>query len=109
MVSRTHFRTEFDLHLVDLTFVPRVHNGVQMGLRGFDESLFHIIAPRLLGEVVGKLQEPIAIYTNATVQRPRLSLELGYFWITGTRTVLSCLDTVVFAPLKCAPFIFPAI
>jgi hypothetical protein len=25
---------------VDLTFVPKVHNGVQMGLRGVDESLF---------------------------------------------------------------------
>jgi hypothetical protein len=49
MVSRTHFLTEFDLHLVDLTFVPKVHNRVQMGLRGIDESLFPIIAPRLLG------------------------------------------------------------
>jgi hypothetical protein len=37
MVSRTHFLMEFDLHLVDLTFVPRVHNGVWMGLRGVDE------------------------------------------------------------------------
>jgi hypothetical protein len=36
MVSRTHFLTEFDLHLVDLTFVPKVHNSVQMGLRGID-------------------------------------------------------------------------
>jgi hypothetical protein len=26
MVSKTHFLTEFDLHLVDLTFVPRVHS-----------------------------------------------------------------------------------
>jgi hypothetical protein len=32
MVSRAHFLTELDLHLVDLTFVPKVHNGVQMGL-----------------------------------------------------------------------------
>jgi hypothetical protein len=28
--------------------VPRVHNSVQMGLRGVDESLFPIIAQRLL-------------------------------------------------------------
>jgi hypothetical protein len=40
MVSRTHFLTEFNLHLVDLTFVPKVHNGVHMGLRGIDELLF---------------------------------------------------------------------
>jgi hypothetical protein len=47
MVSRAHFLTEFDLHLVDLTFVPRVHNGVRMGLRGVEESLFPIITPRV--------------------------------------------------------------
>jgi hypothetical protein len=55
MVSTTHFFREFDLHLVDLTFVPGVHNGVRMGLRGVDESLFPIIAPKLLGEVQGEL------------------------------------------------------
>jgi hypothetical protein len=37
IVLRTNFLMEFDLHLVDLTFVPKVHNGVQM-----DESLFSI-------------------------------------------------------------------
>jgi ribonuclease HI len=31
---------------------------------GFDESLFPIIAPRLLGEVLGELQRPTTIYTN---------------------------------------------
>jgi hypothetical protein len=65
MVSRTHFLTEFNLHF-DLTFVPRVHNGVRMGLRGIDESLFPIIALRLLGEVVGELQGPTAIYTDGS-------------------------------------------
>jgi ribonuclease HI len=50
--------------LVDLTFVPRVHNG--MGLRGVDDSLFPIIAPRLLGEVLGELQRPTAIYTDGS-------------------------------------------
>jgi hypothetical protein len=35
-----------------LTFLPRENNGVRMGLRGFDESLFPIIAPRLLSEVL---------------------------------------------------------
>jgi hypothetical protein len=50
----------------DLTFVPRVHNGVQMGLRGIDESLFPIIAPRLLGEVLEELQGPTAIYTDGS-------------------------------------------
>jgi hypothetical protein len=46
--------------------VPRVHNGVQMGLRGVDESLFPIIALRLLGEVLVELQGPIAIYTTGS-------------------------------------------
>jgi hypothetical protein len=46
--------------------VPRVHNGVRMGLRGVDESLFPIIAPRLLGEVLGELQGPPAIYTDGS-------------------------------------------
>jgi hypothetical protein len=35
-----------------------------MGLRGIDESLFSIIAPRHLAEVLWKLQEPTAIYTD---------------------------------------------
>jgi hypothetical protein len=91
---------EYDLHLVDLTFVPSVHNGVWMGLRGIDESLFPIIAPKLLSEVVGELQGPTAIYTDGS---KRVRSELGYFWMIGTRTVLDCLDTVVFSLLKCAP------
>jgi hypothetical protein len=66
MVSRTHFLTEFDLHLVDLTFVPGVHYGVRMGLRSVDESLFPIIAPRLLDELLGELQGPTAIYTDGS-------------------------------------------
>jgi hypothetical protein len=60
------FLTGFNLHLVDMTFVPKVHNGVQMGLSGIDESLFLIIAPRLLGEVLGELQGPTAIYTDGS-------------------------------------------
>jgi hypothetical protein len=66
MVSRAHFFTEFDLHLVDLTFPPRVHKSVKMGLRGFNDSLFPIIAPRLLSEVLGELQGPTATYTNGS-------------------------------------------
>jgi hypothetical protein len=62
MVSRTHFLTEFDFHLVDFTFVPKVHNG----LRGIDESLFPNIAPKILGEVLGELQRPTAIYTDVS-------------------------------------------
>jgi hypothetical protein len=46
--------------------VPRVHNGVRMGLRGVDESLFPIISPKLLGEVLGELQGPTAIYTDGS-------------------------------------------
>jgi hypothetical protein len=37
-----------------------------MGLRGIDESLFPIIAPRLLGEVLGELQGPTAIYADGS-------------------------------------------
>jgi hypothetical protein len=73
MVSRTHFLTEFDLHLVDLTFVPKVHKGVQMGLRGIDESLFPVIAPRLICEF----------------QRPRIWSDLGYFWMICTVFLIS--------------------
>jgi hypothetical protein len=66
IVSRTHFLKEFDLHLVDLTFVPKVHNCVKMGLKGIDESMFPIIAPRLLGEVFGKLQGQTTIYIDGS-------------------------------------------
>jgi hypothetical protein len=107
MVSRTDFLTEFDLHLVELTFVPWVHNGVRVSLRGVDEPLFPIIAPKLLVEVLGSFRDQMS--SIPTVQRPRVWSELGFFWMTGTRTVLDGLDTVVFSPLKCAPFILPAI
>jgi hypothetical protein len=40
----------------------------------------------------GELQGPIAIYTDG----------LGYFWMTGTRTVLDCLDTGIFTAEMCA-------
>jgi hypothetical protein len=66
MVSRAHFFTEFDLHSVDLKFVPRVHNGVRMGLKDIDESLLPIIAPGFLDEVLGELQGPTAIYTDGS-------------------------------------------
>jgi hypothetical protein len=61
MVSKTHFLMAFDLPLVDLTTVPMVHTGVRMGFRGVDESLFPILALRLLDGVLGELQEPTAI------------------------------------------------
>jgi hypothetical protein len=35
-----------------------------MGLKSIDESLHHIIAPRLLSELLGELPGPIAIYTD---------------------------------------------
>jgi hypothetical protein len=94
MLSRTHFFTEFDLLLLDCTFVPKVHNGVQMGLGGIDESLCPIIAPRLLVEVLGELQGATAICTDETEGL----VGLGVF-------MDDCLDTVVFSLLKCAPFI----
>jgi hypothetical protein len=77
MVSRTHFITDFDQHLVDLTFLPKVHNGVRMGLRGVDESLCPIIAPSLLGEVLGELQGPTAIYTDGS--KTEGLVEIGIF------------------------------
>jgi hypothetical protein len=39
---------------------------VQMGLRGIDESLFAMIAPRLLGEVLEELQGPTTIYIDGS-------------------------------------------
>jgi hypothetical protein len=65
------------LNPLDLTFVPRVHNGVWMGLRGVDESLFPKIAPRLLGEVHGELQGPTAIYTDRS--KTEGLVEIGIF------------------------------
>jgi hypothetical protein len=66
MVSRAHFPTEFDLHLVDLTFVPKVHNGMRMGLWSVDESLFPIFVPRLLSQMFEELQGPTVIYTDGS-------------------------------------------
>jgi hypothetical protein len=59
MVSRTHFLSEFDPHLV-------IYKGVYMGFKGIDKSLYPILAPRLLGEVIGELQGPTAIYTDGS-------------------------------------------
>jgi hypothetical protein len=61
MLSRTLFFTEFDLHLVDLIFVPNVHNGVQMG--------FFIIALRLLLELQGASGARGASGTNRHLYR----------------------------------------
>jgi hypothetical protein len=48
-----------------------------MGLRGVDETLFPIIAPRLLGEVLGKLRGPSAIYTDGS--KIKGLVEIGIF------------------------------
>jgi hypothetical protein len=64
-----------------LTFVLKVHNGVQMGLRGIDESLFPIIAPKLLGEVLGELQRPTAIYADGLKTEGLVGF--GFFWMTA--------------------------
>jgi hypothetical protein len=61
MVSRAHFLMDFDLHLVDLNFVPKVH---KMGLRSIDKSLFLIIASRILSEGLEELLGPTFIYTD---------------------------------------------
>jgi hypothetical protein len=85
--------------------VPKVHNGVQMCWKGINETLFLIIAPSFLGEVLRELQGPTAMYTSGSTTEGLV----GFIWMTGTRTVLDCLDTVVFSLLKCAPFILTAI
>jgi hypothetical protein len=100
MVSKVHLFTEFNLHLVDLTFVPKVYKGVQMGLRGIDESVFPNIAPKLLGEVLrGLRNQPPSI---PTVQRPQVWLDLGYFWMTRIHTALDCLDTAELSAIRFA-------
>jgi hypothetical protein len=97
MVSRVHLLTETN----------RLNKGVQMGLRGINESVFPMIAPKLLSEVLRELKnQPPSI---PTVQRPQVWLDLGYFWMTRILTVLDCLDTVVFSLLNGPPFILPAI
>jgi hypothetical protein len=102
MVPRTHFLTEFDLQWVDLTSVPRVHNGVRMGLRGVDESLFPIIAPRLLGEVLGELQGPTTIYTDGS--KTKSLVRIGIFLDDSYRFKLlgHCISF-------CLRFLLPAI
>jgi hypothetical protein len=78
MVSSMHLLTEFDLHLVDLTFVPNVHQGVRMGLREVDESLFPITAPRLLRVRCSgsfRVQPP----SIPTVQKPRIGRNWDIF------------------------------
>jgi hypothetical protein len=77
ILSRTHFLTEFDLHLVDLTFIPKVHRGVQRGLKSINESFYRIITPKLLVEVLGELQRPTAIHTN--VSKTESLLGFGIF------------------------------
>jgi hypothetical protein len=76
MVSRAHFFTEFDFHLVGLIFVPKVQKRVQMDLRGIDATLFPIIAPRLLDEVLGELQGPTAIYTAGSKTEGLVGFEM---------------------------------
>jgi hypothetical protein len=85
--------------------VPKVHNCVQMGLKGIDESLFPIIASKLLGEVLRELQEPtviplyhLSIYTNGS--------KTGDLVIFGI--FLDNRDSYR-SLLKCAPFILSAI
>jgi hypothetical protein len=62
---------------VDLSFVPRVQIGVQMCLRGVDDSLFPIIAPSFLCEVLKELQGPTAIYTEGS--KTEGLVEIGMF------------------------------
>jgi hypothetical protein len=105
MVSWLHFFKEFN-HLVDLTFVPKVYKGVQMGFRGIDESLFPITAPRLMGEVLEEAQGPTIIYTDGS--KTDGLIVFGIF-LDDNHTVLYCLETVVFSLLNGPPFILPAI
>jgi hypothetical protein len=80
---------------------------MRMDSRGVDESLFPIIAPRLLGEVLRELQRPTAIYTDGSKTEGLVGF--GIFLDDRDSYRLDCLDTVVFSPLKCVPFILPAI
>jgi hypothetical protein len=66
-----------------------------MVLWSVDESLFRIIVSRLLGARG-------ASRTKRHLYRLKVWSELGYFWMTGTRTVLSCLDTGIFTAEMCA-------
>jgi hypothetical protein len=95
MVSRLQFLTEFDLHLADLKFVPCVHNVGQMGLRYVDESLFPIIAPGLLGEVLGELQGSIPIVQIPQSHLMWVSKETNglTYWQMRDRSLKLCYKT----------------
>jgi hypothetical protein len=93
------------VYLVDLSFVPRVHIGVQMGLRGVDDSLFPIIAPSFLCEVLRELQGPTAIYTDGS--KTEGLVEIGMF--LDDKDSYRFRLPGHFSTLKCAPFILPAI
>jgi hypothetical protein len=49
-----------------------------MGLRDVDESLFPLIAPRLLGEVLGELQGPTTIYTDGSKTKGLVGIGIFY-------------------------------
>jgi hypothetical protein len=65
MVSRTLFLMEFELHLVDLTFIQKIHKGLQMSLKDINKSLYPSIALKLLDKVFEELRGPTVIYIDS--------------------------------------------
>jgi hypothetical protein len=78
---------------------------VWMGLRGVNESLFPIIAPILLGEVLRELQGPTSIYTD--VSKTEGLVGIGIF--LDARDSYRFSLPGLFSPLKCVSFILSAI
>jgi hypothetical protein len=76
---------------VHLTFRPKVHRGVLIDLKSIDESLFPIVATRLLGEVLGKLHGSTVIYTDGS----KTEGLVGFGIFLDEKD--SYLDTVVFS------------
>jgi hypothetical protein len=89
--------------LVYMTFITNVHRGVQMGFKGIDESLYLLIAPRLLVlELLGKLQRPTAINTNGSKSEGLVGFGVFLESRNSYRFRLPGLDTVIFTTKMCA-------
>jgi hypothetical protein len=72
--------------------LPKVRNGVQI-----EETLFSIIAPILLDEVLGELQSPTAIYTDGSKTQGLV----GFGILLNDRDSYRFRFPVVFSLLKC--------
>jgi transcription initiation factor IIE alpha subunit len=65
LMSVTEKQSDMHIYILRRNRVVISHH-MQMGLKGINESLFPIIGPRLLDEVLVELQGPTAVYTDGS-------------------------------------------